>query len=195
MPIYACAEGGATLDNILGFDIPAALIPDVSLFETIVRGVVMYLAIFILLRVILRGRTSAVTISDLLVLVLIADAAQNAMASDYMTITNGIVLVATIVVTSFTMDWIAFRSERLRRFVHPERKALIVDGRVLRKTLGEELITEEELETQVRLNGIEDVKEVKVAYLEGNGAISVIKRSGGDNGGGRAKSSNAAAAG
>ena len=180
--------------NILGFDIPAALIPDVSLFETIVRGVVMYLAIFVLLRVILRGRTSAVTISDLLVLVLIADAAQNAMASDYMTITNGLVLVSTIVVTSFTMDWLAFRFERLRRFVHPERKALIVDGRVLRKTLAEELITEEELETQVRLNGVEDLADVKVAYLECNGAISVIKRSGADDGGRQGTSASAPAA-
>ena len=165
---------------ILGFDIPAALVPDVSLLETIVRGIVMYLAIFVLLRVVLRGRTSAVTVSDLLVLVLIADAAQNAMAADYMTITNGVVLVATIVVTSFTMDWLAFRFERMRRFVHPEHKPLVVDGRVLRKTLNEELMTEEELMTQLRLNGVEDPAEVKAAYLEGNGEISVIKRSDGE---------------
>lgn len=165
--------------DILGFDIPAAFIPDVSLLETVVRGVVMYLSIFVLLRVILRGRTSAVTVSDLLVLVLIADAAQNAMAADYQTITNGIVLVATIVLTSFAMDWLAFRSETVRRFVHPEHKPLVVDGRVLRKTLNEELMTEEELMTQLRLNGVEEVAEVKAAYLEGNGEISVIKRSGG----------------
>ena len=166
---------------ILGFDLPAALIPDVSLFETIVRGIVMYLSIFVLLRVILRGRTSAVTVSDLLVLVLIADAAQNAMAAEYTSITNGVVLVATIVLTSFTMDWLAFRFEGVRRFVHPEHKPLVVDGRVLRKTLNEELMTEEELMTQLRLNGVEDPSEVKAAYLEGNGEISVIKRSiGGD---------------
>ena len=175
---------------ILGFDIPAALVPDVSLLETIVRGIVMYLAIFVLLRVVLRGRTSAVTVSDLLVLVLIADAAQNAMAADYMTITNGVVLVATIVVTSFTMDWLAFRFEWMRRFVHPEHKPLVVDGRVLRKTLNEELMTEEELMTQLRLNGVEDPAEVKAAYLEGNGEISVIKRS---NGGDQGKASKATA--
>ena len=45
---------------ILGFDIGAALIPDVSLFETVVRGIVTYFSIFILLRIVLRGRTSAV---------------------------------------------------------------------------------------------------------------------------------------
>ena len=134
-------QGGSVV--ILGFDIRAALIPDVSLFETIVRGVVMYLTIFVLLRVILRGRTSAVTVSDLLVLVLIADAAQNAMAADYLSITNGVVLVATIILSSFTMDWLAYRVPVVRRFVHPERKPLVADGRVMRKTLNEELMTEE----------------------------------------------------
>ena len=177
---------------ILGFDIGAALTPDVSLLETVVRGIVMYLSIFVLLRVVLRGRTSAVTISDLLVLVLIADAAQNAMASDYLSITNGLVLVGTIVLTSFAMDWLAFRFTPLRRFVHPDRKALVVDGRVLHKTLAEELITDEELDTQLRLNGVEELSDVKAAYLEGNGAISVIQRSGGGQQGSASKSQAAA---
>lgn len=161
---------------ILGFDIGAALIPDVSLFEIVVRGIVTYFSIFVLLRVILRGRTSAVAMSDLLVIVLIADAAQNAMAAGYNTVTDGLVLVATIVLCSFSVDWIAYRSARLRRFVHPERKPLVVKGRTLRKTLQEELITEEELFTQLRLNGIERIEDVEAAYLEGNGEVSVIKR-------------------
>jgi len=159
---------------ILGFDIGAALTPDVSLLETVVRGVLMYLAIFVLLRVILRGRTSAVSVSDLLVLLLVADAAQNAMAANYQSITSGVVLVGTIVLMSFVMDWLAFRSSSIRRFVHPDRRPLIQDGRVLRRALQQELMTEEELMTQLRLNGVEDVTEVKAAFLEGNGSISVI---------------------
>ena len=177
---------------ILGFDVGVALVPDVSLFETIVRGVFMYLAIFVLLRVILRGRTSAVSVSDILVLVLISDAAQNAMAANYLSITSGLVLVTTIVVTSVVMDWLAFRFVSIRRFVHPEHKPLVVDGRVLRKALAEELMTEEELMTQLRLNGVEDPAEVKAAYLEGNGAISVIKRSNGDDQGNSSKAASAA---
>jgi uncharacterized membrane protein YcaP (DUF421 family) len=161
---------------ILGFDIGAALTPDVSLFEVIVRGLAMYLFIFVLLRVVLRGRTSAVTISDLLVLVLIADAAQNAMAAEYHSFTSGAVLVATIVLTSFMVDWLAYRFPILRRFVHPERKPLVRDGRIMWKVLREELMTEEELLTQIRLNGIEELADVSAAYLEGNGAVSVIER-------------------
>jgi uncharacterized membrane protein YcaP (DUF421 family) len=178
--------------EILGFDIGAALIPDVSLFETIVRGIVTYFSIFILLRIVLRGRTSAVAMSDLLVLVLIADAAQNAMASEYHSVTNGIVLVATIILCSFATDWVAFRVPAVRGFVHPERKPLVTNGRVMRKVLQEELMTEDELMTQLRLNGVEEVSEVKAAYLEGNGEVSVIKNEPG--GGDQGKGSKATAA-
>lgn len=180
---------------ILGFDVGAALIPDVSLFETVVRGIVTYFAIFVLLRVILRGRTSAVAMSDLLVLVLIADAAQNAMASEYHSITNGLVLVLTIILCSFAVDWVAYRVEAVRRFVHPERRPLVVNGRVMRKILQEELITEDELTTQLRLNGVEELSEVKAAYLEGNGEVSVIKLDGGGDTGKAGGSKATAAAG
>lgn len=178
---------------ILGFDIGAALMPDVSILETVIRGVVTYFAIFVLLRVILRGRTSAVTVSDLLVLVLISDAAQNAMAADYNSITNGIVLVGTLLLCSFVVDWLAIRFQPLRQFVHPERKPLIVNGRIMRKVLREELMTEQELMTQVRLNGLDSIEEVKAAYLEGNGEVSVIKAGPGDGGGGKGSKATAAA--
>ena len=163
---------------ILGFDIGKAFTPDVSLLELVVRGAIMYFSIFILLRVILRGRTSAVTMSDLIVMVMIADAAQNAMSSNYTSVTDGLVLVATIVVCSFLVDWLAFHFEVVRNFVHPERTALVMDGRVLRKALADELMTEGELMTQLRLHEVEELADVKAVYLEGNGEVSVIKRPG-----------------
>jgi uncharacterized membrane protein YcaP (DUF421 family) len=163
---------------ILGFDLVKAFTPDVSLFEMVVRGAIMYFSIFILLRVILRGRTSAVTMSDLIVIVVIADAAQNAMSAEYSSVTDGIVLVATIVICSFSVDWLAFRFPIVRNFVHPERTTLVMDGRILRKALEEELMTEGELMTQLRLHEVETLDEVKAVYLEGNGEVSVIKRPG-----------------
>lgn len=163
---------------ILGFDIVKAFTPDVSLFEMVVRGAIMYFSIFLLLRVILRGRTSAVTMSDLIVIVVIADAAQNAMSAQYNSITDGIVLVATIVLCSFSVDWLAFRYPVVRNFVHPERTTLVIDGRILRKALEEELMTEGELMTQLRLHEVETLDELKAVYLEGNGEVSVIKRRG-----------------
>ncbi len=161
---------------ILGFDVVAAFTPDVSLFEMVARGVIVYLSIFVLLRVILRGRLGTLTTSDLLMLVLIADAAQNAMAADYHSITDGVVLVATIIGMSFLFDWLGYHVAFMGRLVHPHRKPLVVNGRVIRKTLQEELMTEEELMTQLRLQGAAAIQDVKAAYLEGNGEVSVIRR-------------------
>jgi uncharacterized membrane protein YcaP (DUF421 family) len=166
--------------SIFGFDLEKALIPDVNVVETVIRGVVMYGVIYSLLRVLLRGRTTGMTTSDLLVLVLIADAAQNAMAAEYHSLASGVILVATIVGTSSLIDWLAYRVPALQRYVHPPHKPLVVNGRIIRRTLEEEFMTEEELMTQLRLAGIEKVADVKAAYLEGNGEVSVIERKGSD---------------
>ena len=123
---------------ILGFDVGAAFAPDVSLFETVVRGAIMYLAVLVLLRYVLRGQTSA-TMPNLLVIVLIADAAQNAMSNDYHSITNGLTLVATIIGMSTLLDFLGRRSPAVAQFIHPDRRPLIVNGRIMRKTLASEL--------------------------------------------------------
>src|SRR5690349_854629 len=94
--------------EILGFNIPQAFIPDVSVFETIVRGFLTYVFILVLIRYGMRGQTTT-SMSSLLVIVLIADAAQNAMASDYNSITSGFILVATIIGTAMLFNWLGGR--------------------------------------------------------------------------------------
>jgi uncharacterized membrane protein YcaP (DUF421 family) len=84
--------------------------------------------------------------------------------------------VATIVGMSWLIDWLGYHVAFMRRFVHPERKPLVVNGRVIRKNLAKELMTEDELMTQLRLQGVDQIQKVKAAFLEGNGEISVIQR-------------------
>jgi uncharacterized membrane protein YcaP (DUF421 family) len=172
---------------ILGFDIGAALTPDVPLFETFVRGVFMYLVVFVLIRFVLRGRTSP-AMPDLLVLVLIADAAQNAMSNDYTSIPNGVVLVGSIVFTSWTLDWLGYHVPQVGKVIHRDAQELIVGGRVNRRTLDREMISERELDSQLRLQGVEDRKDVRASYLEGTGEVSVIKEESGSGGGRRRRS-------
>lgn len=163
--------------TIFGIDLGKVFGPDVNLLEIVLRGVLMYVAIFVLLRVLMRGRTGA-SLADLLVLVIIADAAQNAISAGYQSFTAGLVLVTTIIGCSTALDWLAHRMPAIDRFVNPERKPLIVNGRILRKTLDQEWITESELMSQLRLNGVEELSKVKAAYLEPTGEISVIKAEG-----------------
>ena len=125
---------------MLGIDFGELIGPDMSVIETVLRGTVVYFVIFVLLRLVLRGRTGGTTMSDLLVLVLVADAAQNAMADEYRSLANGTVLVATIIGWSFTLDWLAYRVPAVERVVHPEKTPLVQNGRLIRSALARELI-------------------------------------------------------
>lgn len=149
-------------------------IPSGSLIELVVRGTLMYLSIFVMLRVMLNRQAGAISISDLLLVVLIADAAQNAISADYHSLTEGLVLVGTIVFWSYALDWLGYRFPRLQRFLRPPPLLLVKDGQVQRRNLRRELITVDELMSQVREQGVDDLARVKEAYMEGDGRISVI---------------------
>jgi uncharacterized membrane protein YcaP (DUF421 family) len=152
--------------------------PDIPLLEIIVRGTIVYLSLLILLRLVLKREAGAVGMTDLLVLVLLADASQNAMAGEYRSLPDGIVLVSTIIFWSLAVDWLGFRIPFVGRLVHPPPLPLIKDGRLLRRNMRRELITMEELMSQLRLQGVDDVSSVRQASMEGDGRISVIRSSG-----------------
>jgi uncharacterized membrane protein YcaP (DUF421 family) len=172
------------MDKLFQIDWNSAFVPTVSVAEMVLRGTLVYLLLFFVLRV-LRREAGALGISDLLVVVLIADAAQNAMASEYKSITEGAVLVGTIVAWDFFLDWLGYRFPSIQRLLRPAPLPLIKDGRVLRQNLRKEMITMEELMGQLREQGVESVEEVKTCHLEGDGHVSVIKKkNSGDDGGG-----------
>jgi uncharacterized membrane protein YcaP (DUF421 family) len=151
-----------------------AFLPQTPMLELIVRGSVVYLALFALLRVILKWQSGTLGLTDLLVIVLIADAAQNAMANQYRSITEGLVLVATIIGWSYALDWLGYWFPRVERFIHPPALPLVQAGRLLRHNMRRELVTEEELMSQLREQGIHELATVRLAYMEGDGRISVI---------------------
>jgi uncharacterized membrane protein YcaP (DUF421 family) len=153
----------------------AVFVPKTPLLEIVVRGTVVYLALFAMLRFILKRQSGTVGVTDLLVVVLIADAAQNAMAGEYRSVPDGILLVAVIIGWSYVLDWLGYQFPLVGRIVHPPPLDLIRDGKLLRKNLRTEFITKEELMSQLREQGIGSITEVKSARMEGDGHISVVK--------------------
>lgn len=162
------------MDKIFGVDWGKVLLPDTPLLETFLRGTVTYLALFIMLRVILKRQAGTVGITDLLVIVLIADAAQNSMAGNYNSISDGLLLVATIIFWAWALDWLSYHSPAFKKLIHPGPLLLIRNGKLERRNLQKELITEDELKSQLRLQGVNDFSEVKEAYMEGDGRFSVV---------------------
>jgi uncharacterized membrane protein YcaP (DUF421 family) len=147
----------------------------VPVAELMLRGTLVYWLLFLIFRFVLRRDVGAVGIADILLLVIVADAAQNAMSGGYDTFAEGAILVLTIVAWNWLLDFLSWRFALVRRFASPARLTLIHRGVPQRRNLRREFITMEELHEKLREQGIEKMADVKAAYLEGDGQISVIR--------------------
>ena len=148
----------------------------VSPLELVVRGSAMYWFLFILFRFVLRRDTGSLAIADVLLLVLIADAAQNGMSGEYRSVTEGAILVATIIAWNVLADWATYKSEWMQKILEPPPLLLIHNGRLLHRHLRMEFLSESELRSKLREHGVTDFREVQKAFMESDGQISVIKR-------------------
>ena len=89
--------------------------------------------------------------------------------------TDGMVLVATLVCWSFMLDFMSFRFPVVQRCTAAPRLRLVRDGRMLRRHMRREFITDQELNAKIRQQGVEDIKTVKRMYLEADGEMSLIR--------------------
>jgi uncharacterized membrane protein YcaP (DUF421 family) len=142
----------------------------------VIRGSAMYLFLFALFRVVIKRRVGAVGMADILVLVIVADAAQNGMSGEYRSVTEGAILVATIVAWNVLIDWLAYHFPRLQQLLEPPPLLLIQDGRVLWRNLRLEYVSKEELQSKLREHGVTDPSEVEKAYMEPDGQVTVLKK-------------------
>jgi uncharacterized membrane protein YcaP (DUF421 family) len=146
--------------------------------ELMLRGTAMFWFVFLLLRFVLRRDIGSIGVADVLLLVLIADAAQNAMSGGYESITDGCILVATIAGWNWLLDMAVYRVPALRRLLEAKPLPLVVNGKPVRRNLRREMISIDELMAKLREHGIEKLQEVKAATMESDGEISVIKHTG-----------------
>ena len=147
--------------------------------ELILRGTLIFLGLTVLLRVTGQRESGSLALTDLLVIVLLAEAVSHAFAPDSTSITDGFVVVVTILVWSVVLDALAYRFPRVRRLLKPSKKPLIEDGRLNKHLMWREFMTLQEIEAQLRLQGIEDLDHVQCAYMEPNGMISAFRKDGG----------------
>ena len=155
-------------------DWDAVFMFSMSPVELFVRGTLVYWFLFCIFRFFLHRDVGELGIADLLVLVIIADASQNAMGSEYKSVTDGFVLIVTIAAWSYLFNYLSFRFPWFRRFSAPGPLCLIRDGKRLRSNMRRQFITDDELDAMIRSHGIEHTADIKRAYLESDGQLSVI---------------------
>jgi uncharacterized membrane protein YcaP (DUF421 family) len=147
-----------------------------SPWELMLRGSILFWFLFVVFRFVLRRDVGSMGITDFLFVVLLGDAAQNGMIGDATSPSDALVLISTLVAWNLAVDYATMRSTTLERLLASTKLCLVRDGRMLRRNMRREFITQEELMSKVREYGLDDVSKVKIMYLEADGEISLIKK-------------------
>lgn len=144
--------------------------------HAVIRGTVMYLALFALFRIVIRRRVGAIGMSDILLTVIIADAAQSGLSGEARSVTEALIVVGTIFFWNHVIDWLNYRVPALQGILEPPPLPLIENGRLLRRNMRHELITMDELKAHLREHGVTEPTQVERAVMESDGEVSVIKK-------------------
>lgn len=152
------------------------LTPNLHLAELFVRGSVTFIGLTLLLRLVGRRETGGIGLTDLIVILLVVDAASIGLTGASESVGDSVVLVLTVLGWSLVMDLVGYRWPRLGRLFKSEPRELIRDGQVSHRAMRRELMTGAELETQLRLHGVEHLSQVRHARIEPNGMISIVLR-------------------
>jgi len=163
------------MEALTSVDWKTLFTPSSSILEMVVRGTLTYWFCLVYLRIFRRG-ASQTGLTDLLLITLIADAAQNAMANDYKSVTEGFALVGTLVFWDFFLDFLGMHNLVIRRFNAPEPRILVRNGEVIKQNLRKEFLSEDELQGMLREQGVDGFANVRECYIESSGNLSVLKK-------------------
>ena len=142
--------------------------------EIIARGTVMYWFLLLLFRFVLRRDAGALGVADLLFVVIVADASQNALAGGYDTVAEGMILVGTLAAWNVVLDWAGYHWKPVRWLTEAQALVLVENGRIVPSNMRRQFVTREDLESEMRQVGIESLSQVRKAFMEGDGKFSFL---------------------
>ena len=142
----------------------------------IIAGKSVFVYLFILLAIRLFGKKELAQLSviDLVFILLISNAVQNAMVGNDNTLQGGIVAALGLFLVNYVLKYLTYKFPSIGRAVQGHALLLIYEGKVIDKNLKDSMLTLEELEEAVREHGVENCSKVNLAVLEVDGNISVI---------------------
>lgn len=149
-----------------------------SPLELIARGTLMYWFLLLLFRFVLRRDAGSLGVPDLLFVVVVADASQNAMAGGYDTVAEGLILVGTLAAWNYLLDGAGYRWKAVRWLTEPQALVMIENGRIVAANMRRQFVTREDLESEMRQVGIQNIAQVRKAFMEGDGKFSFVTTDG-----------------
>lgn len=145
-------------------------------WELLLRGSLVYLALFLIFRLSGKRQVGQLTPFDLVLLLIISNAVQNAMVGPDTSLVGGLIVAVVLILWNRLLGYLSTRSHRLERLIEGRPEVVVHRGRVYDDVLRRNDISLDELRAALRRNGAFDISEVEYALLETNGALSVKKR-------------------
>ena len=136
----------------------------------------VYVFLFVLLRLVGKKHVGELAPFDLLVLLILSETVQNSLVGDDTSLIGGLISAATLVILAYGISILTFSSKRLERAIEGTPKILIRHGHRRAAELQRQRITKAELLEALRNHGCANITDVRVAILENDRTITVIKR-------------------
>ena len=146
-------------------------------WEFVLRGIIIYVFLIVLLRLTGKRQVGQLAPFDLVLLLVLSNAVQNAMNGGDNSVIGGMISAVTLVGVNWIVGVLTYRSKKLEALVEGRPDVLIRDGKLFQKTLEKAKLTRHELMSALREAGCANVEDVRAALLENDGSISVIPKS------------------
>jgi uncharacterized membrane protein YcaP (DUF421 family) len=143
--------------------------------ELLVRSLVIYASLVVFMRNVLRRASGRLAMMDVVFGFLIAKAAGNALGN-HTSVGDAVVLTGTLMGWNYLFNLLSFHVPLVERLVSAPPLQVVRDGRLILRNMHRELLTEDELMDNLRRQGVDRLQDVKAAYIQAGGRITVIRQ-------------------
>lgn len=154
-------------ENLLHLDIP--------LLNLGVRAVLVYLTVLVLLRISGKKQMGQMGATEFVSILLISNAVQNAMNGGDNSLIGGLWLAAILIAVSTLISFLTYKSRIFSAIFEGTPTLLVHKGKVLRKHLDHERLSETELRVLLRKQGVDHLRDIETAILESDGTLSITR--------------------
>jgi len=145
-------------------------------WEFVLRAVIVYVVLLAMIRLSGKRTMGQFTAFDMLLIVLLGNAVQNALLGKDTSMTGGLLLAATLIVLNWCVGFVTARSRTAERLLEGAPVLLARNGHVYRDVLRRELVSRDDFAKAMREAGCSDVERVHLALLETDGHITIVLR-------------------
>ena len=136
----------------------------------------VYLIIVIAIRLFGKKELAQLSVVDLVFILLISNAVQNAMVGPDATLLGGLVAASTLFIVNYVLKYLQYRFPKFGKLVQGDATMLVYKGKILQSHLKIAKISEDELMEAIREHGVASIKDVDLAIMEVDGSISVLSQ-------------------